>query len=152
MESLLNKLKNFFTEEVPDADNEDFTDYSSASEFETYEEAPKLRIVPKPQKQPQTEDEPLRDNLVQMPNFAPNRLVDYRPQRFDDMADVTNALRTGKTVILHLDEIDKSLAQRVLDFASGVVCASGCASTIVMGYVCLLIPVASISEDLKIYC
>lgn len=42
-----------------------------------------------------------------------------KPTAVDDMREVTEALITGRTVILNLEGLDIEIAQRIIDFTSG---------------------------------
>lgn len=146
MESLLKKFKALIgTYDEEHFDEEEYEEYEeeyeeSVEEYGEYEDesvgrkAPVLKVVPT------YRDEEPRANIIKKPSRDSYMHVDYRPHRFEDMEHVVDVLDAGKSVILHLDGIDERLCQRVLDFASGVVCTMKCISAMPNDYVCILIP------------
>jgi cell division inhibitor SepF len=44
----------------------------------------------------------------------------YSPRSFQDVMEVANSLRNRQVVIVNLQNADRALLQRVVDFASGV--------------------------------
>ena len=47
------------------------------------------------------------------------QLVLVRPETFNDAPGIANNLREKKAIVLNLDNVDKALARRVVDFLSG---------------------------------
>ena len=47
------------------------------------------------------------------------QLVLVRPETFNDAPAIANNLREKKAIVLNLDNVDKALARRVVDFLSG---------------------------------
>lgn len=43
------------------------------------------------------------------------------PESYEDARKVSDSLKTGRAVIVNLEQIDKELAQRIVDFLSGTV-------------------------------
>lgn len=50
---------------------------------------------------------------------AKQQLVLVRPDTFNDAPAIANNLREKKAIVLNLDNVDKALARRVVDFLSG---------------------------------
>lgn len=51
------------------------------------------------------------------------KVVVYQPTSFDDTQSIINNLKSRKPVVITLEFLDASLAQRVLDFISGAIYA-----------------------------
>lgn len=73
-----------------------------------------------------------RSKVIEMPenrrgaNGEPQmRMIIFRPTSYDETQDVIDNLKSRKPIIVNLDEIDVSVAQRILDFISGAVYALG---------------------------
>ena len=55
---------------------------------------------------------------------SPSAPVDvFHPTSFDDVERIINALRAGKTAVVHLENVKPATALRVLDLLSGAVYA-----------------------------
>ncbi len=52
-----------------------------------------------------------------------NAVVLFHAKTFDDAARATNELRAKKAIIVNMENVDKSLTRRVVDFLSGAVYA-----------------------------
>ncbi|MBQ7802227.1 MAG: cell division protein SepF [Oscillospiraceae bacterium] len=50
-------------------------------------------------------------------------VVLFRPQSFNDTSKAADSLRSNKAVVLNLENVDKAMARRVVDFLSGTVYA-----------------------------
>ena len=71
-----------------------------------------------------------RSKIINMPEQHRNsdgstrvKMVIFRPNAYEESQDIIDALKSRKSIILNLDEIDVRLAQRILDFVSGAVYA-----------------------------
>ncbi len=107
---------------------------------ETFEEAPArdLRAVrhdsrtperPAPRAYESRTVRPIRGNdevLDRQVSVVPavdhlSRIVTLQPRSFNDSERVGEAFRAGSPVVINLTEMDRGQAQRVIDFASGLV-------------------------------
>lgn len=135
MSNFLNKVKDFLWTEEPEYDDDIiYDDYEE-------EKRPVLRVVPKKAKESSEEPAPV-SNMIRI-RGARSGVIDYRPRSMEDMASVARALRAGRAVVLHLDRIDFGLAQRALDFASGVIYACGCTGIRADERIYILVPKGS---------
>ncbi len=132
MSNFLNKVKEFFWTEEPEDEGDVIYD-----DFE--ERKPLLRVVPKKNAEPKDEPTPV-SNMLRIRGEIRSGVIDYRPRSIEDMASVARALRAGRAVVLHLDKIDFRLAQRALDFVSGVIYACGCTSTMATDRIYIIVP------------
>ncbi len=65
-----------------------------------------------------------RGKVVSLPHPDKNKkLVVFEPLSFDDVQTIVNHLKTGRPVILNMEETDKGLARRITDFVGGAVFA-----------------------------
>ena len=53
----------------------------------------------------------------------PLEMVLIRATSYDDMQDIANNIKEQKIVVVNFEDMDKALAQRMVDFLSGAVCA-----------------------------
>ena len=51
-------------------------------------------------------------------------VVVIRPESMEDASDITDTLLSGKAVVLNLEDTNKDMARRILDFLSGVAYAN----------------------------
>ncbi len=124
------KVKNFAQ---PYAD-EDYSDYDE--EMDDYEEdvqqaAPRGRR-PSPFASAMQENEPapaaapernFGGQVLNMNSGNKQEVVLFHAKTFDDAAKAADELRKRKAVILNMENVDKSLTRRVVDFLSGSVYA-----------------------------
>ena len=136
----------------PYADDE-YDDYDEDEEFlDDYEEpaaparrAPARRRAPEPAPVNEFEDEddddfgfglapaakaaPVTTNtgfkgqVVSMATGSKQEVVLFRPTSFNDTSKAADDLRNRKAVLLNLENVDKAMARRVVDFLSGCVYA-----------------------------
>ena len=135
----------------PYADDE-YDDYDEDEEFlDDYEEpaaparrAPARRRAPEPAPVDDYEDEdddfgfglapaakaaPVTTNtgfkgqVVSMATGSKQEVVLFRPTSFNDTSKAADDLRNRKAVLLNLENVDKAMSRRVVDFLSGCVYA-----------------------------
>ncbi len=112
MANLFNKVLNFVGWEAED-DEEDLLE----EEMENEKEEPS---------QPQFLQHSGRrhqNKVVNIHSASQFKVVVTQPETFDDAQDVCDHLKNKKPVIVNLEELDKELAQRIIDFLSGAVYA-----------------------------
>ncbi len=64
-----------------------------------------------------------KGKVVNIHTSAYMKVVVYQPTSFDDTQSIINNLKSRKPVVITLEFLDASLAQRVLDFISGAIYA-----------------------------
>ena len=72
--------------------------------------------------QPQAEEAPAprkRGLLVSIGRQTQTRVMVTAPTSYEEVEDIANYLKGGRAVIACLDEIDRELAKRIVDFMSG---------------------------------
>ena len=60
---------------------------------------------------------------VPMPNVAAMKMIVYHPVSYEDAQNIIDNLKSRKPVIVNMEELDVSAAQRILDFISGAIYA-----------------------------
>ena len=123
MESLLSKVKGLFMINDYYDENDDFEEEVYTEQEQETNERPAISISERT-----VQDDRDSGVLVKKPLREDCKHVDFTPYSFEDLALVVDVLRAGKAVILHLEDLDDSFCQRVLDFASGVVYSLKCIS------------------------
>ena len=146
--SLLDNLKKFAQ---PYADD-DYDDYDDDEEYldDDYEEPAPRRAPSRPARRsapvpaPVADDEDEEDEynfgmtpaapaaapantfsgrVVNMSTGAKQEVVLFRPANFGETTKAADALRSNKAVVLNLENVDKAMSRRVVDFLSGCVYA-----------------------------
>lgn len=58
--------------------------------------------------------------VVSIGNAAQTQVVLVKPERFETAADIADHLREKRTVVMNLEQTQKDVARRLIDFLSGV--------------------------------
>ena len=66
-----------------------------------------------------------RSSRMPAPQSGGNKIVFVKPERYEDTKMVYDHLRSRRIVLMSLDETNKEIARRILDFMAGAVYASG---------------------------
>lgn len=125
----------------PYAADEDYDDYDDELEDDYVEESSAPRFTREAPVTPNTAAESAFAGGVSAPtastSFTPNsgtgfsgtvintssgakqQVILTRPESFNDAPSIANNLRNKKAVVLNLENVDKALARRVVDFLSG---------------------------------
>ena len=116
---LLNELKKLTR--PYDDDEDEFEDFTPKA-------AERIPVTPKTTQPPQTssfsnyEDTGRRDRnkVVNIHATTQLQVVLVKPERFENAAEVADHLREKRTVVLNLEQTNKEIARRLIDFLSGV--------------------------------
>ncbi len=134
--SFWDKMKNF-TQPYSDEDYDDYEDEMDEFEDAPQEPAPKTTRRPSPfgkigetepaapasaPATPTTGNSGFSGQVLNM-NSGKQEVVLFHARTFDDAAKAANELRKKKAVILNMENVDKALTRRVVDFLSGAVYA-----------------------------
>lgn len=132
--SFWDKMKNF-TQPYSDEDYDDYEDEMEEFEEAPQESAPKATRRPSPfsklnETEPAAPATPAASSTgsgfsgqVLNMNSGKQEVVLFHARTFDDAAKAANELRKKKAVILNMENVDKALTRRVVDFLSGAVYA-----------------------------
>ncbi len=139
-----------FAQPYADDDYDDYDEDDYADEYEEPAEAPAPRRAPRrapaPAPAPVMEEEEEEDTgfgfapmpattsgsgmstgfngqVLSMNNSNKQEVVLFRPGSFNDTSKAADDLRNRKAVIVNMENVDKAMARRVVDFLSGCVYA-----------------------------
>lgn len=91
--------------------------------FMGFEEETDLELEPKELIEKPSTEEPStgkrKGQLVSIGRQTQTRVMVVAPTSYDAVEDVANYVKNGRAVIACLDEIDRDLAKRIVDFMSG---------------------------------
>jgi cell division inhibitor SepF len=101
-----------------DDDDDEFEDFKPKA-------ADEIPIAPKTPAQARSSYggfEERRDNnkVVNIHATAQLQVVLVKPERFENAAEIADHLREKRTVVLNLEQTNKDIARRLIDFLSGV--------------------------------
>ncbi len=111
----LKRLARPYEDEEEDEYEEDFTPVSN------------LREVPRERDRERDRDrEPDRrsNKVVNIHTTTQLQVVLVSPTRFENASEIADHLRDKRTVVLNLEQTDKNIARRLIDFLSGVAYAN----------------------------
>lgn len=79
-----------------------------------------------PVNEPTRSSEPERRNnkVVNIHTTTQLQVVLVKPERFENASEIADHLREKRTVVLNLEQTDKTVARRLIDFLSGVTYAN----------------------------
>ena len=121
-----------FTQPYSDEDYDDYDEDMDGYEEEAQEPAPRSRRNPFASAVTQeTEPAPaaaapstgFSGHVMNMSSAGKQEVVLFHAKTFDDAAKAADELRKRRAVILNMENVDKSLTRRVVDFLSGSVYA-----------------------------
>ena len=101
-----------------DDDEDEFEDFTPKT-------SEKLPITPKTAPQARTsyggfEEKPDRNKVVNIHATTQLQVVLVKPEKFETAAEIADHLRDKRTVVLNLEQTNKDIARRLIDFLSGV--------------------------------
>lgn len=112
-----------FTQPYSDEEYDDYEDEDLDGFEQDMEEAPArpARRAPQESFAPATAGERsgFSGQVLNMNASGNQQVVLFRPTKFDDSTVAAKNLREKKAVLLNLENVDKALARRVVDFLSG---------------------------------
>ena len=131
---LLDYIKEFMTVSNDEADDEDFDEnygyYGEEEPEEEYEEEEEPENEPPVSRRSQPEHYQTtkiyeRDNkVVSIHNSPQLQVVIVRPQKFDDVKVIADHIVEKRTVVLNLEQTDKAISRRIVDFLGGAAYAN----------------------------
>ena len=65
-----------------------------------------------------------RNKVVNIHTTTQLQVVLVKPERFENASEIADHLRDKRTVVLNLEQTDKAIARRLIDFLSGVAYAN----------------------------
>lgn len=101
--------------------------YDDDDEFEDFtpKAAEKIPVAPRTGAQQRTSYTPQEDRrdsnkVVNIHATTQLQVVLAKPERFENAAEIADHLREKRTVVLNLEQTNKDIARRLIDFLSGV--------------------------------
>ena len=102
----------------PYDDDDEFEDFTPQA-AEKIPVAPKAGAQPKPS-YPTFEERRDSNKVVNIHATTQLSVVLVKPERFENAAEIADHLREKRTVVLNLEQTNKDIARRLIDFLSGV--------------------------------
>ena len=101
-----------------DDDDDEFEDFKPRSSAE-------IPVAPKTQAQARSsyggfEERRDSNKVVNIHATTQLQVVLVKPERFENAAEIADHLRERRTVVLNLEQTNKDIARRLIDFLSGV--------------------------------
>ena len=119
--SLFDELKRIgrpYEDEEEDEYEEDFTPVSSVRE------APRDRTRGQERDYSDRDADRRSNKVVNIHTTTQLQVVLVSPTRFENASEIADHLRDKRTVVLNLEQTDKNIARRLIDFLSGVAYAN----------------------------
>ncbi len=117
MAGIVNKFKRMW--DAPD-DEYEYDEYGYADDGDDYEEEEPVRERPR-----QTATGSSRNKVVNINATAKLQVGIFKPERFgEETRAIADELTKTHTVVLNLEDTNKDMARRILDFLSGVAYAN----------------------------
>lgn len=116
MTGFLDKMGNFFFKNNQDL--EDDLTLSFEDPVATKTPSSESKLAPKPQMQQR------KPNLISVPTRAKSsegnlEIVLFKANSYDDMQEIARQIKERKIAVVNFEEMDKDVAQRMVDFLSG---------------------------------
>ena len=106
-----------------DEDEDDFEDFEPAAP-RSAERRSSARSAESAFSTPASEPERRSNKVVDIHTTTQLQVVLVKPERFENASEIADHLREKRTVVLNLEQTDKEIARRLLDFLSGVAYAN----------------------------
>lgn len=106
-----------------DEDEDDFEDFEPAAP-RSAERRSSARSAESAFSTPASEPERRSNKVVNIHTTTQLQVVLVKPERFENASEIADHLREKRTVVLNLEQTDKEIARRLLDFLSGVAYAN----------------------------
>lgn len=73
----------------------------------------------------ESKERPKKNNVVSLPVPKAMKMVVVRPERFEQVQAIADHLKSRRPVIVNLEETEREVAKRIIDFMSGTTYALG---------------------------
>lgn len=102
-------------------DDDDLDDFPEAPVTKPREREVRDRTMYAPSAAPSGSAKDLqRDKVVNIHTTTQLQVVLVKPERFENASEIADHLREKRTVVLNLEQSNKDIARRLVDFLSGV--------------------------------
>ena len=128
----LDEIKRLARPYEDEEDEEEFDDYEPVSRSERMDRTGGERLERRAAKSSQentgtlypVENERRSNKVVNIHTTTQLQVVLVKPERFENASEIADHLREKRTVVLNLEQTDKTVARRLIDFLSGVTYAN----------------------------
>ena len=122
---LLDELKRI-ARPYEDEEDDGFDDFDTMGTGRLDRTAVREKAAPKAEPLSFDSDRPERRNnkVVNIHTTTQLQVVLVSPTRFENASEIADHLRDKRTVVLNLEQTDKNIARRLIDFLSGVAYAN----------------------------
>ena len=128
----LDEIKRLARPYEDEEDEEEFDDYEPVSRSERMDRTGGERLERRAAKSSQentgtlypVENERRSNKVVNIHTTTQLQVVLVKPERFENASEIADHLREKRTVVLNLEQTDKTIARRLIDFLSGVAYAN----------------------------
>ena len=128
----LDEIKRLARPYEDEEDEEEFDDYEPVSRSERMDRTGGERLERRAAKSSQentgtlypVENERRSNKVVNIHTTTQLQVVLVKPERFENASEIADHLREKRTVVLNLEQTNKDIARRLLDFLSGVAYAN----------------------------
>lgn len=122
---IYNKFLDFIGIEEADDKHEDDDLFDEAEDTKVTNINSRQRQQQEPPQRKSNREQRLQGggDTVPMPNVAAMKMIVYHPVSYEDAQNIIDNLKAKKPVIVNMEELDVSCAQRILDFLSGAIYA-----------------------------
>ena len=117
----LKRLTHPYEDEMEDDYDEDEDVYEDEDEPEERNQTPPPREREEPRRR-EYQEPPRRNNGGKVVNIHATtqlQVVLVKPERFDNVSEIADHLRDKHSVLLNLENTDRNIARRLVDFLSG---------------------------------
>ena len=112
--SFLDKMSDFFFKNDEENEHDDMDFEEPSKSYPQDWDAPNLPLERKPAK---------KSNLISVPSKNKNaenlEIVLFKATTYDDMQEIARHIKDKKIAVVNFEEMDKNVAQRMVDFLSG---------------------------------
>lgn len=81
-----------------------------------------------------------KNNIVSLPAPKAMKMVVVKPTAFEQVQNIADHLKNRRPVIVNLEEVERELAKRIIDFLSGTIYALGGSMQKVSAAIILFVP------------
>ena len=128
----LDEIKRLARPYEDEEDEEEFDDYEPVSRSERMDRTGGERLERRAAKSSQentgtlypVENDRRSNKVVNIHTTTQLQVVLVKPERFENASEIADHLREKRTVVLNLEQTDKTVARRLIDFLSGVTYAN----------------------------
>lgn len=98
----------------------------------------------------EAKDRAKRNNVVSLPGPKAMKMVVIKPKNFDQVQSIADQLKNKRPVIVNLEDTEREVAKRIIDFLSGTTYAlGGCMQKVSTGIILFVPNNIDVAGDLE---